>query len=387
VVPFGRPEAATGVEYRDLIAQRSAGMLRRAKLLFLEAASALRLPRLVLSSRWRRSRLLILCYHGVAVDDEHRWSPELYVSEERLRARLARLQSLNCSVVSLGEGIERLHSGTLPERAVALTFDDGFFDFSRLAWPLIRSYSWPVTVYLSTYYTEKHYWPVFDPMTRYLLWKAAGRRLDWPAVLADPLELDEIGRAAADAAIKAYCRARKLSGADKNEILNELARRLGVDLGTLSAKRILHLMNEAEVRQVASEGVDVQLHTHRHRVFRSRERFWKEVDDNRERILALTGRNPVHFCYPSGCHLSEFPAWLRERGVLTATTCDPGIADADTDRLLLPRFLDSESVSELEFDAWVTGVAQFMPRRRYPAGTYSLQDEGDGMTPTPAGTR
>jgi hypothetical protein len=44
-------------------------------------------------------------------------------------------------------------------------------------------------------------------------------------------------------------------------------------------------MTAGEAREVAAAGVDVQLHTHRHRVWRSRDRFFRELDDNKARIL------------------------------------------------------------------------------------------------------
>ena len=39
------------------------------------------------NSQWRGERLLILCYHGVSLDDEHCWNPSLYVSPETFRGR------------------------------------------------------------------------------------------------------------------------------------------------------------------------------------------------------------------------------------------------------------------------------------------------------------
>ncbi|HEX8119309.1 MAG TPA: polysaccharide deacetylase family protein, partial [Pyrinomonadaceae bacterium] len=139
---------------------------------------------------------------------------------------------------------------------------------------------------------------------------------------------------------------------------------VGVDYEELASRRVLHLVNREEVRELAAAGVDVQLHTHRHRTPEARELFRRELDDNRAVIRQLTGRDPEHFCYPSGVYRRAFLPWLAEAGVLTATTCDTGYATRESERLLLPRLLDVSSLSDLEFEGWLTGVSAALPRRR-----------------------
>jgi len=71
-----------------------------------------------------------------------------------------------------------------------------------------------------------------------------------------------------------------------------------------------------------------------------------------------------HFCYPSGVYRSEFLPWLREAGVQTATTCDPGLASSRTEPLLLPRLVDTSNLSALDVEGWMAGMsAFFMPRK------------------------
>jgi len=347
-------------------------MLRAAKLLALKVARPA--ASFVLSSAWRRERLLILCYHGVSLEDEHVGLPELYVSPAQFRRRLERLREMRCSVLPLDEAVHRLYAGTLPERSVAITFDDGFHDFAAVASPILRDFSWPVTVYLTTYYSERP-WPVFDPMIDYLLWKGAGRTLEWTDVVGTSLVLDQPGRLAAKDALRKYALARGLSGEAKNQLLSQLARRIGIDFERIVARGIMRIMNSDEVRRVSREGADIQLHTHRHRVFRRPDRFGQEIDENRCRIEALTGREAVHFCYPGGFSLAEFPAWLRERGVRSATTCLAGMATRQSDPMLLPRLLDASDLSEIEFESWVTGLAHLLPQRAYAADPMQLLEE------------
>jgi hypothetical protein len=48
-------------------------MLRLLKDSALEIARGLGVFEMVASSRWRQQRLIILCYHGFSLRDEHEW--------------------------------------------------------------------------------------------------------------------------------------------------------------------------------------------------------------------------------------------------------------------------------------------------------------------------
>jgi len=67
-------------------------ILRLARDSFFGIARSAGAMELVRRSGWRRKRLLILCLHGISIDDEHRWKPSLFMRQEVLRARLAQLQ-------------------------------------------------------------------------------------------------------------------------------------------------------------------------------------------------------------------------------------------------------------------------------------------------------
>jgi peptidoglycan/xylan/chitin deacetylase (PgdA/CDA1 family) len=122
-------------------------------------------------------------------------------------------------------------------------------------------------------------------------------------------------------------------------------------------------MTPEELQEVAREGADIQLHTHRHRSPDSRLEFRREVLENRERIEAITGRSAVHLCYPSGRHRPEFFPWLEELQVITATTCVPSLASRASSRLALPRVVDTSFLGEIELEGWLSGVSQFLWQR------------------------
>jgi peptidoglycan/xylan/chitin deacetylase (PgdA/CDA1 family) len=350
-------------------------MLKRAKTGVLRLAEVMGVTRLLSASTWRRRRLLILCYHGVSKYDEHEWS-DLYISPGTFRHRLELLVLFGCNVLSLPEAVIRLGNGTLPVRAVVLTFDDGFHDFSSIAFPIVESFGFAVTLYLTTYYVEFNR-PVFDPMCGYLLWKGQKKRqLEWPEVFASPVSVsDPESRECASAAIRNFAKAERLSGCEKDLLLSKLAARLDIDYEDFCRKRVMHLVTAAEAKQLAARGVDIQYHTHRHREYRTRERMFAELQDNQRRIVAFTSNEPRHFCYTGGFYLPQHPGFLKEYGMLTATTCKPGLCSGRTDQMTLPRLVDSTALSDLEFRAWLAGTASLLPRRPHRMSEGQLAEE------------
>jgi len=321
---------------------------------------------LVDRSRWRHRRLLILAYHGISLEDEHLWDYTQVMSPEVFRTRMELLKKSGCTVLPFAEALKRLYSDDLPEKSVSITFDDGTYDFYAQAYPILREFDYPVTLYLTTFYTHFNR-PVFDVICSYLLWKGRSLPLDLNPITGRDAQVSLASdgpRARALDDIRSFARGRKLSAEEKDRLVELLADQLKIDYDALLAKRILHLLKPEEVKRLAEGGVDVQLHTHRHRTPLDRGLFLREIEDNRRSIREMTGSNASHFCYPSGVYNPAFLPWLKEAGIRSATTCDLGLASRNSNPLLLPRFLDVSSLSPVEFAGWLSGVSAALPQRR-----------------------
>ena len=122
-------------------------------------------------SEQRRAKLLILCYHGLSIDDEHKWLPKLFITPQGFRQRLQALRDIRANVLPLGEAIVHLHAGTLPQNSVVITFDDGFYDFLKFGVPLLQEFSMPSTLYLTTHYCDYRL-PIVNLALDYILWKS-----------------------------------------------------------------------------------------------------------------------------------------------------------------------------------------------------------------------
>jgi peptidoglycan/xylan/chitin deacetylase (PgdA/CDA1 family) len=352
-------------------------MLRNAKLATLGVLRRAGVFDLVANSKWRRNRLLILCYHGTSLEDEHQWRPPLYLAPEVLEQRLQALRSMRCSLLPLGEALQRLRARDLPPRSVAVTFDDGTYDFYKQAYPLVKKYGIPVTVYQTTYYSD-HAMPIFNLICSYMLWKRRSEQLPpIPQIgLTGTMDLrTQIGRHRVVRGLIEHSERENLTGAEKNEIAFRLASALRIDYPALSSKRILQLMNPSELSEIAKNGVDVQLHTHRHRTPEDEVLFRREITDNRQRIQSITGKDARHFCYPSGVHRKDFLSWLEKENIQSATTCDVGLAQSRDNPLLLSRFVDTSARTQVEFESWLAGVGDMISFRRITPQQYTVPQD------------
>ena len=193
------------------------------------------------------------------------------------------------TVLPLASALERLRSGTLPPRSVALTFDDGTADFAQQAVPILQEFGFPATVYLTTHYSS-HDLPVFDGALAYSLWRGREASIDLQPLVGIPLQLALAKRSDRERAwkyIHRYATKQGYSTFDKDCLLRRVASAIGVEYEDLVRRRIIHIMSPDVVRSLPRELIDIQLHTHRHRTPRQRALFMRELDDNRAELQNL----------------------------------------------------------------------------------------------------
>jgi peptidoglycan/xylan/chitin deacetylase (PgdA/CDA1 family) len=280
----------------------------------------------------------------------------MYLSAAHFRQRLEALRAARVEVLPLEEGLSRLRDGSLPPRAAVITFDDGFYDFYSVALPLLQEFGYPATLYLTTYYCGYRL-PIFNLIVPYLLWKSGRATVEWGEAELPPTpagtypERDQVTQA-----LVRLSEIRKLDTRGKDDLARQFAAHLSIDYDDLLRARLFQLVTPEEATLASRAGVDIQLHTHRHRTPRDHALFTREIRDNRDQIREYTGHEAAHFCYPCGDYAPEFLPWLRELGVKSATTCDAGLASRRSEPLLLPRLLDDQQVAPVEFESWLCGV-------------------------------
>lgn len=319
-----------------------------------------------------RRRLLILCFHGFELDDESRFRPKLFMRAEVFRDRLETINRHGFRVLTLSDAVERLENGTLPNNSVVITIDDGFASTFKKAAPLLKQFQMPATLYQTTYYVNKP--AIFRLVVQYMFWKTTIEMLDtrglpWGSSagisIASACNRDKVCWEIIDFG------ENECNEQERQEICQRLGHMLGVDYGQIVRSRALSLLTSEELKALPAIGIDVQLHTHRHRLPDDETQARREIEDNRKFLSQFVREPLVHLCYPSGIwNPSQFPL-LKTEGIVSATTCQDGFNIAATNRLALNRFLDEDGLSSIEFEGRLCGFHELLcivtGRRRHAA--------------------
>ena len=294
-----------------------------------------------LSRRVSRKSLRILAYHGLWTTPGYQYGNHLFMSPENFEQRMTWLKNSRYPVLPLGEAVDRLERGNLPDNAVVITIDDGWSSTYTHMLPVLEGLGLPATVYVTTWYSENQL-PVVNVAVDYILQRAGRSSTSRFPITADIEKFPSLS--------------------ERGAALRECAARFGVTIGEWWEGRQFHVMSTAEIRDADRRGLDIQLHTHRHRSSEvNSDHLEQEIADNRAALARSCGRPEQsfsHFCYPSGIVHRSAGAILKDIGVKSATLVDEGINPPGTSPYWLRRFLDGRSVSPVAFEAYLSGVRE-----------------------------
>jgi peptidoglycan/xylan/chitin deacetylase (PgdA/CDA1 family) len=140
--------------------------------------------RLVNGTRWLRSRFSprvpILLYHRVA--DPHT-DPQLLSVAPRNFADHLEILNKYFWPISMQQLISALENEKIPDRAVAVTFDDGYADNLYQAKPLLKRHNIPAIIFVTSGYLGKN---------RTFWWDELERLLLHPGILPETLKIDRV---------------------------------------------------------------------------------------------------------------------------------------------------------------------------------------------------
>jgi peptidoglycan/xylan/chitin deacetylase (PgdA/CDA1 family) len=302
-------------------------------------------------------RSFILMYHRVAEEGIDPWSlcvtPQHFA--EQLEVLQQHLRPMTLQHLALSHA-----KGELPDRAVTITFDDGYANNLVQAKPILEQKQIPASVFVTTGYLgqEREYW--WDELEQVLLtpgslpsrislevgteekfWVLGGAAQYSPEAYQKDIGLNVWDSQVSDR-MKFYyglwSSLQPLTEENRQQCLREIYSWAGMSPTQRESHRP---MTVAEVSILESGGlVEVGAHTVHHPMLQTQSVVEQqaEIAQSKSRLEAILG-HPVHsFAYPFGTYQQETIALVEDAGFNCAcTTVEESVWPGDR-RFQLPRF-------------------------------------------------
>lgn len=293
----------------------------------------------LLSPAGARARLTVLIFHRVLPQPDPLFPDEVDAARfDEILGWVGRW----FNVLPLDAAIRRLHDGSLPARAAALSFDDGYADNHDVALPLLRRHGLPCSFFVATGFLDGgRMWndTLIEAVRRSTLPEldlrglvdAQGEDLGRQALGGTALRRALLGRLIG--------RVKYLPPQPRLACVNEIAARAAVvppdDL----------MMSSAQVRQLHRAGMQIGAHTVSHPILATLgpQQAVDEIARSRDVLEAVIGERVGLFAYPNGKPGTDYrpevhPALVRELGFDAAVSTRWAAARRGDDVFQIPRF-------------------------------------------------
>lgn len=224
------------------------------------------------------------------------------------------------------DAIER--NELLPKRSVLITFDDAYTDFGEFAWPILRRFRLPATLFVPTAYPDRpeltFWWEklyqAFAKTSRTVLSESPLG----PLPLSAPNQRRQsLGSLIQYVPTRPHDEAMKLVDTVCAQLLEE----------PISGPVVL---SWNQLRQLAGDGVTLGSHTQTHPILTqiSANQIREEIIGSQQDLKREIGYALPIFCYPYGDHNDVVTSILRQAGISLAFTVLAGENRLDSVDLL-----------------------------------------------------
>ena len=300
-----------------------------------------------------KEHYLILMYHRVIPkkEVEHGVQAGMYVDPFSFEMHIEYLKKY-FSIIPLSETNPDAEGSSVKLKNIPecfLTFDDGWYDFYKYAFPILKIHRIPATVFLPTKYidTNNVFWTdrvanlyhqnINIPFVKHTLTSDNG-------CLAEKIEsMSGSTQEKTEAAISIL---KKQSHDRVLDTLSQLEKRW--EIKPITHKR--SFLNWDEVREMADTGlISFGSHTNNHRMLTklSDVEIYEELYRSKTKLITekAVATNFIPFSYPNGDHDDRVVNIVKEAGYHIAVTTEKGWNTADTSRFRLKRISIHQDIS------------------------------------------
>lgn len=234
------------------------------------------------------------------------------------------------------------HGVAFPDKAFAVTFDDGFENNVSVAAPILGDFSVPATIYVATEFVDQNRMSWIDRIEEAVEHVPnQALALNWTNEIF--LLEDTDSRINFLKAVRTFVKTSP--NVDANAFADQLCEQLAAEDLEHGSGELDRKMSWDQVRNLAdSQLLSIGGHSHTHAIlsFLSPEELDGELDKCFDLLGEKGGVAPVHFSYPEGlehCYSEDVIKALKQRGVRCSPTAISGTNRVKDDPFHLSRFL------------------------------------------------
>ncbi len=286
-------------------------------------------------------KVLILMYHRFSED-----SHSLKISKNEFEEHLIYLAKHN-SVLSLDEVVEASLAGKdLPPNPTVITIDDGYFDAYDIAFPLLKKYKMPATLYVITGFLDGKIW-LWTDLMRYLMLKSEAVFFSYEHPNGELVEAElknDLQKLEVAGRVNAIL--KKLSDKEKDFRIEEIAENLEVEIPKKPTADYAPITWK-QAREMDKSWIDIESHTVTHPILSNldSENLEFELRQAKERLEKILERKVEHFCYPNGSLNETVEKATEKAGYKSAVTTEYGFNNGRSNMFLLKRIDANPSIA------------------------------------------
>ena len=283
--------------------------------------------------RLARDKVLILTYHRFS-----READPSKISADQFAAHLEYLKKYN-RVLSLSEAAERLRNEKpLPRGATVITIDDGYRDAYDVAFPILKQFEMPATLYVVTDFLDGKCW-LWTDLMRHVLTETKKDFLRLEFENGESIETKlQNEQQRLDTANRVNRRLKQMSNERKNAKIKEITDVLEVKIPALPSEKFAPVSWEQALEMDAS-GLSIESHTVTHPILTNinKAELDFELQTSKKRLETALGRTIENFCYPNGTLDAQVSQAVENAGYKCAVTTRYGFNGKQANQFALNR--------------------------------------------------
>lgn len=276
-------------------------------------------------------RLSILIFHRVLESYDFMRPDEITAKEFDEKMQLI---TQYFTPLPLSDAVDKLKNNTLPQRAICVTFDDGYRDNAEVAFPILKKWNIPATFFVASGFLDGgRMWndTVIETVRNYQ---------------GDEINLTELGLGAFDTQSNHQKERSAQLIIQQIKHLQQQERDQKVEFIASHAKHLPNdlMMDSAQVRNMSEQGVFIGGHTVTHPILATQttKKAEQEIMQGKKELEDIIQSPITEFAYPNGKpgqdYLPEHVDIVKKLGFKLAVSTEWGVSNGKSDIYQLNRF-------------------------------------------------